>query len=570
MAKGNKVTNQKLMVITLRQFFNDNTFASLVFVIVTLSIIFVKITEIEIKIFQNSFAFAITDKEMKTLALKVLLYEIMCSIFQELKRIVFIDIFGKQIENISLMAYRNILMYENIQSDDFENGIFQNDIKIGSKGLAKLLQIMILNIFPIFIGCLILVTKYRVEFGTCFSVFVFVAFLLCAFLHCYMSNIKIRCQEEENKNIGKCQKILYEAHINYENIKCLFTQEIEMQRYHDKLKQYICGIVKHKRIDIYLTFLHRLIFSVLKYVVYYFYVTNNFDENIMKKLATLKALLDVSEKTATRTGNIYDKIKLTLLNSSFIYKYIHNKNNLSKKMAIDTLFEKIELKNLSISNDKGTLIKNLNLEIFKGDKIAIIGRNGMGKSSLCKALLKMIKFNGEIIIDYNNLEIIDIDSYRKLFSYIPQNINFFSESIYYNIIYGSENKELNDVIEICTLLKVHDFISKMPEGYFTILKDNAYFLSGGEKQKVIMARALLRNAPIMITDEPLSNLDSNSQDYIIDLLFDSYKDKTLLMILHQDKYYYKFNKFIYLEESEHIIFHNYIEYKNFILNRNST
>lgn len=178
------------------------------------------------------------------------------------------------------------------------------------------------------------------------------------------------------------------------------------------------------------------------------------------------------------------------------------------------------------------VLKNINMELPKGKKIAIIGESGSGKSTLAKLLLKFYRIeNGEILYGGKSINNINAFSLRKNIGYVPQNIETFSGTIIDNVKIGNENSSREDIIYACEQSGCQSFIKRLPFGYDTFLDESGGGLSGGEKQRLVLARALVKKPYFIILDEATSNLDFGTEQEILDTLFK--KDISLLIIAHR-------------------------------------
>lgn len=195
----------------------------------------------------------------------------------------------------------------------------------------------------------------------------------------------------------------------------------------------------------------------------------------------------------------------------------------------------LEFKNVTFSYDnQKQILDNVNLSIKKGEKVAIIGRTGAGKSTLISLLLGLIQPDkGNILIDGIRYPDLNRESIFNLFSYISQEPILFNDSIKYNIQIGKLTSSENELIEASKKAQLHPFISHIQHGYDTVVGDRGDMLSGGERQRITIARALLRNAPIIIFDEATSSLDYETESDIKDAVFKLSANKTLIIITHR-------------------------------------
>jgi ATP-binding cassette subfamily B protein len=199
----------------------------------------------------------------------------------------------------------------------------------------------------------------------------------------------------------------------------------------------------------------------------------------------------------------------------------------------------IEFKNVGFSFNKGSdnnrlIFNNFNLSINSGEKVAIIGSSGAGKSTLVKLLLRLHDIHsGNILIDNQDINSITLDSLRENISLVPQDPSLFHRSLMENIRYGRRDASDEEVLNASKLAHCDVFISGFPQKYETLVGERGIKLSGGERQRIAIARALLKNAPILVLDEATSSLDSHSESLIQDALNTLMKGKTVLVIAHR-------------------------------------
>ena len=195
----------------------------------------------------------------------------------------------------------------------------------------------------------------------------------------------------------------------------------------------------------------------------------------------------------------------------------------------------IVLKNVTFRyGNRKPVLDNISFTIPKGKKVALVGASGSGKSTIAKLLLKYYEpESGEITIDGVDINEYSNDSLRRAVSYVPQNIELFSKSIYDNIRVSRMNATLDEVKEAAKAADAHDFIKKLPMQYYTYLEEAGNGLSGGEKQRIALARAFLKTNQFYILDESTSNLDFATENIIFDMIYNKFKDRSMLIIAHR-------------------------------------
>lgn len=198
-----------------------------------------------------------------------------------------------------------------------------------------------------------------------------------------------------------------------------------------------------------------------------------------------------------------------------------------------TDIEKIEVKDLCFAYADEQILTDLSLSLSKGNILGIHGRSGSGKSTLLKLLMRFYDPKGEICINGVNLKEINTQNLRDNMAYITQQTYIFNESIYENILMANRKATKEQVIEAAKKASIHDFIMSLPQGYETKVAELGSSLSDGEKQRIGIARAFLHNAPIILLDEPTSNLDSLNEAIILQSLLNVKADKLIILVSHR-------------------------------------
>ena len=205
--------------------------------------------------------------------------------------------------------------------------------------------------------------------------------------------------------------------------------------------------------------------------------------------------------------------------------------------TINSFEKEIEYKNVSFAytrGDEGHVLKNINLKVVKGKTIALVGQSGSGKSTLADMLPRFYDPDmGEILIDGISMRELKITSLRELMGIVTQESILFNDTVFNNIAFGFPDVKDENVIAAAKIANAHDFINEMPEKYQTNIGDRGSKLSGGQRQRIAIARAVLKNPPILILDEATSALDSESERLVQDALTQLMKNRTSIVIAHR-------------------------------------
>lgn len=237
---------------------------------------------------------------------------------------------------------------------------------------------------------------------------------------------------------------------------------------------------------------------------------------------------------------------LDILNADVQVEVSHN------PVSINDLNDKIEFKNVGFFYEKDHLIlKKFNLVIPKGRTVALVGQSGSGKSTIANLLARFYDVTeGQLLIDGNDIRTLNLKQYRGTLGMVTQESVLFNDTILNNIAMGKEDASQEEIIAAAKIANAHQFIENLPEGYSTNIGDDGNKLSGGQKQRLSIARAVLKNPPIMILDEATSALDTESEKFVQDALDKMMENRTSLVIAHRLSTIQKADWIVVMERGE--------------------
>lgn len=212
-------------------------------------------------------------------------------------------------------------------------------------------------------------------------------------------------------------------------------------------------------------------------------------------------------------------------------------------------FKQVDFRYQDENSDQ--LFQNFNLKIKPGEKVALVGRSGGGKTTITKLLLRFMDIeSGEILIDGQNIANVRQNDLRQKVAYVPQEPAMFHRSLSENIRYGNLSASDEDVKKAAKQAHATEFIAQLPSGYDTLVGERGIKLSGGQRQRIAIARAMIKNAPILILDEATSALDSESEKYIQDALWKLMEDRTVIVVAHRLSTIAKMDRIVVLENGK--------------------
>lgn len=217
---------------------------------------------------------------------------------------------------------------------------------------------------------------------------------------------------------------------------------------------------------------------------------------------------------------------------------------------------KIEFKNVNFSFDRSKkVLSNINLTIEPGDVVGIVGTTGSGKSTLINLIMRYYdEYEGEILVDGMNIKDIDMEYYRNQIGFVQQEPLMFKDTVFNNIAYGAGNVHVEQVLRAADIANAHGFICRMPDAYDTLLGERGIGLSGGEKQRISIARAVMKNPSILIFDEATAAVDSETEHLIQEAIERLIRGRTTLMIAHRLSTLRNANKIVVVDKGEIIEF----------------
>ncbi|MFI5343880.1 MAG: ABC transporter ATP-binding protein [Chlamydiales bacterium] len=214
---------------------------------------------------------------------------------------------------------------------------------------------------------------------------------------------------------------------------------------------------------------------------------------------------------------------------------VRSRQPISSHRALRVDKGSLSIRNLSFGYDPNTLVlDNINFSVQAKEKVALTGMSGSGKTTLMNLILGHLSLQeGQILIDDQNIKELSLESLRQHISIVPQNPGLFHRSVKENICYGKLDATDQEIFEAAKIAGCHDFILRLNQGYDTLVGEKGDKLSGGQKQRIAIARAILKNAPILILDEPTSSLDIKTEELFIANLFTHIQNKTVILITHR-------------------------------------
>ena len=409
----------------------------------------------------------------------------------------------------------------------------------GVKGIESIIRLLILNTFPtliefIFVGFILLY-----EFDWRFLIVVFLTVISYTFFTVYYSSLRKIYRTQMNASDEDANTKSLDALINYETVKHFNNEQIEEERFDEAMSGYEKASSKVLTSLAFLNFGQTAIFTIgLTICMLMSGIEVSKGNQTIGDFVLVNALLMQLSIPLNFFGFIYREISQGMIDLRSLFSVLKIEPEIKdKKNAIEMSFEKtdIEFKNVSFSYDnKRNVLNKINFKIPSGSSLAIVGPTGAGKSTISRLLFRFYDVSsGSILVNGKDVRDITQVCLRKNIGVVPQDTVLFNDTIYYNLSYGKINADEKEIWEVAKRSKLSELITTLPDGMSTVVGERGLKLSGGEKQRVAIARTLLKNPPILILDEATSSLDTLTEKEIKVSLNNLAKKRTSIIIAHR-------------------------------------
>lgn len=461
------------------------------------------------------------------------------SLFNELRDAIFARVRYSAMHQIALNVFAHLHTLDLSFHLDRRIGGITRDIDRGTQSVSTLLSIFVFNILPSFFEICLVIGVLWINYDVFFAgiSLLTVAFYVLLTLAITTWRMKYRYQMNDMQSEANTNAV--DSLINYETVKYFNREDFEVNRYNDTMTRWEKVATKSFTSMTALNFVQGAVIATGVTLILILAARGVVEQNLsLGDLIMIQALLLQLFLPLGSLGIVYRQIKHNFIDMNNLFNLLDKTTTVSSaknapKLAISQA--KIEFKHISFAyKGKNKVIEDVNFTIEAGQKVAIVGSSGAGKSTLAKLLFRFYDVdNGEILIDGQNIKTQDLSSVQSAIGVVPQDTVLFNESIYYNIAYGKHQASQQAIERVAKLSFIDGFIQKLPQGYDTIVGERGLKLSGGEKQRLAIARVLLKNPPILIFDEATSALDSYSEKMVQKALSSLSKERTTLVIAHR-------------------------------------
>ncbi|MDA7770596.1 ABC transporter ATP-binding protein/permease [Candidatus Pelagibacter sp.] len=458
--------------------------------------------------------------------------------FVEIRDALFSKVSQHSIRQISLTMFQHLHNLSLQFHLNRQTGALAKYIDRGTKGIDFLLRYVLFNIAPTFFEVFLVSGILFYLYGPWYAVVTLVTIGLYSFLTFKITEWRNVFRKRMNQADNDVSTKMIDSLLNFETVKYFNNEAFEANRLDQSLEEYELAANQSRHslslLNIAQTFIIMVGITIM--LVMSVYGIKSGEINI-GGFVVINAYMLQLYQPLNWLGSVYREIRqaLTDMENMFSLLEVSPTTNDNLDDIPQSNDAEIRFENISFDYDvRRTIIKNISFTVPNGKKVAIVGPTGAGKSTISRLLFKFYDpKEGNIFINNTNVNKISQNSLRKIIGVVPQDTVLFNDTIYYNIAYGNTGATKEEVISAAQNADIHDFITILPDGYETIVGERGLKLSGGEKQRVAIARTILKNPKIFFFDEATSALDTSTEKEIQKNLENVSKGKTTLIIAHR-------------------------------------
>ncbi|OWY40430.1 metal ABC transporter permease [Xenophilus sp. AP218F] len=464
---------------------------------------------------------------------------LLSGVLGELRDAIFARVIQGAVRSVARNVFQHLFKLSLRFHLERHTGGMSRDIERGTKGIGFLLNFTVFNILPTLleIGMVtaILLHRYSWQFAvvTLTTILLYIAFTLI------VTEWRTVYRRSMNDLDSKANSKAIDALINYETVKYFNNEGYESRRYDQNLAAWEASAIKNQ-VSLSLLNAGQAVIIASGVTLVMVLAARDVTRHQMTVGDVVLVATFITQLYAPLNflGFVYREIKHSLADIERMFKLLNIHQEVADQpdaRPLDSRRAAVRFEDVEFGYDANRgILKRVSFEIPAGHTLAVVGASGAGKSTLARLLFRFYDVNqGRISINGQDIRELSQDSLRAHIGIVPQDTVLFNDSIYYNIAYGSPGASREEVMDAARSAHIHDFVMSLPDGYDTQVGERGLKLSGGEKQRVAIARTILKNPPILIFDEATSALDSRTEKAIQRELAAIAADRTTLIIAHR-------------------------------------
>jgi ATP-binding cassette subfamily B protein len=461
------------------------------------------------------------------------------TLLAELRDLVFAKATEGASRSISLQVFRHLHALSLRFHLERQTGGMTRDIERGTRAVHSLISYSLYSIVPTLIEVTLVLTLLAVKFDVWFAGITIIALVVYISFTVVMTEWRTQFRKQMNELDSSAHSRAIDSLLNYETVKYFNNEDFEARRYDENLERYRRAAVKSQTTLSLLNTGQQMVIAV-GLVAMLWRATQGVVEGRMTlgDLVMVNAFMIQLYIPLGFLGVLYREIKQSLTDLDKMFNLMEREREVADApgaMPLRIQGAQVAFRHVNFAYDPARpILKDISFEIPAGKTVAVVGPSGSGKSTLARLLFRFYDVQqGQIEIDGQDIRQVTQASLRQAIGIVPQDTVLFNDTVEYNIAYGQPGASRAQVEEAARAAHIHDFISATPKAYDTMVGERGLKLSGGEKQRVAIARTLLKNPPILIFDEATSALDSANERAIQAELQSVARNKTTLVIAHR-------------------------------------
>lgn len=461
------------------------------------------------------------------------------TLFTELREFVFAKVTQRAVRTVALQVFRHLHALSLRFHLNRQTGGMSRDIERGTRGISSLVSYTLFSILPTLVEITLVIGYLVLHYDIWFSIIAFTALAIYIAYTIVVTEWRTHFRRTMNDLDSKANTKAVDSLINYETVKYFSNEDYEARRYDEGLQRYESAAVKSQTSLSILNTGQSMIIATAVTLILWRATQGVIDGKMtLGDLVLVNAFMIQLYIPLNFLGVLYREIKQSLADMERLFSLLEQHREIADAPDAQPLVTRgaeVRFSHVDFSYEsRRQILFDVDFTIPAGTTTAVVGHSGSGKSTLSRLLFRFYDINaGAITIDGQDLRSITQASLRTAIGIVPQDTVLFNDTIEYNIAYGKPGSSKAEVIAAARAAYIHDFIESLPDGYATVVGERGLKLSGGEKQRVAIARTLLKNPAILIFDEATSALDSKSEQAIQAQLKEIAQNRTTMVIAHR-------------------------------------
>ncbi len=476
--------------------------------------------------------------------------------FQQLRDAIFARVGQRALRMLALETFNHIHKLSMRYHISRKTGGLSRIIERGVKGVDFLLRFLLFSIGPLILELFLIGIILTIQFDVSYMLVVAVTIGFYVWFTFAVTEWRVKLRRQMNDQDTDANQKAIDSLLNYETVKYFGAEEREAQRYDSAMAGYEEAAIKTNYSLAFLNFGQSVIITIgLVGVMVMAAIEVQAGTLTVGGFVMINAYMIQITVPLNFLGTVYREIRQALVDMGQMFDLLEQPSEVLDKPdapALKVTGGQIKLDNVQFGyNADRNILNGVSLTAEPGEMVAIVGSTGSGKSTIGRLLFRFYDVqNGSLSIDGQDVRDVTQNSLHRQIGVVPQDTVLFNDTIGYNIAYGRDGATQAEVEAAAQAAQIHDFIKALPDGYETSVGERGLKLSGGEKQRVGIARTLLKDPPILLLDEATSALDSETEHEIQDALRQAGKGRTVLTIAHRLSTIAEADRIIVLEKGE--------------------